>query len=185
MCSTSEPREAPTYFSRRFELMRNARRLYPVLFATILFSLLFVLMSQAMFANVMTNAHPVARVTKKIDSSKRTVLYGHVPGAVHRATDMGRLPGNTPMKHVIMVLQPDPEQEHQLRIAIDQQQDKKSANFHQWMKPEEFGEHFGLHDADVEQVKNWLTSQGLSVDMVSKGKRYLQFSGTSGQVEKA
>lgn len=165
--------------------MRNARRLYPVLFATIMFSLLFIVLSQAMFAAVMTNAHPVARVTKKIDSSKRTVLYGHVPGAVRRATDMGRLPGNTPMKHVIMVLQPDPDQEHQLRIAIDQQQDKKSANFHKWMTPEEFGEHFGLHDSDVEQVKNWLASQGLSIDMVSKGRRYLQFSGTSGQVEKA
>jgi len=164
--------------------MRTARRIHPVLLA-VLFSLLFVLLSQAMFATVLTSAHPVARVTRKVDNNNRIILHGHVPTAIQKATDLGRLPGNTPMKHVIMVLKADPEQEHQLRVVIDQQQDKNTANFHQWVTPEEFGEHFGVHDSDVEQVKNWLTSLGLAIDMVSKGKRYLQFSGASAQVEKA
>lgn len=158
----------------------NSRLIRSVLIVVLLASL-----SEAMFSTVITSAHPVQRVTKKVDNSNRTILYGHVPPAVQKAKDLGRLPGNTPMKHVIMVLRADPEQEHQLRIVIDQQQDKNTKNFHQWTTPEEFGEHFGVHDADIEQVTNWLKSQGLAIDMVSKGKRYLQFSGASAQVEKA
>jgi trimeric autotransporter adhesin len=165
------------------ELMRIARCIRPVVFAA-MFSLV-ILLSHTMFAAVHTNAQPVQRVTGRVDNSQRTVIHGHVPRIIQRSSDLGRLPGNTPMKHMMLVLKPSFEQENELQKLIDQQHDKRTLNHHQWITPEEFGEKFGVHDSDIAQVKNWLGQQGFSVEMVGKNKRIIQFSGVSGQVESA
>jgi hypothetical protein len=52
-----------------------------------------------------------------------------------------------------MVLKSSEEQKREIRKVIDEQQDKRTVNYHQWVTPEEFGEHFGVHDADIEQIK--------------------------------
>jgi hypothetical protein len=143
------------------------------------------LVSQTTFATVLTSAHPVARVGKKIDASKRTTLYGHTPRVLERAINIGRVTASTPVEHLVLSLKASPEQEREARRVIDEQQDKHTANFHQWMTPEEFGAHFGVHDDDIAQVKTWLASQGFSVENVNKSKRAIHFSGTVGQLEKA
>ncbi|MGB8014143.1 MAG: Ig-like domain repeat protein [Terriglobales bacterium] len=137
------------------------------------------------FAAIRTSAVPKVRVTSRVDNGKRTTLYGHVPVALRRATDQGRLDPSTRSSHMIMVLKSDDEQKRELRRIIDEQQDKRTANFHQWATPEEFGAHFGVHDADIAQVQAWLKSQGFTVDDVSKSKRVIHFSGTTGQLETA
>ena len=43
----------------------------------------------------------------------------------------------------------------------------------------------GLHEDDINQVTAWLTKQGFTVENVTKSKRVIQLSGTSGQVEQA
>jgi len=164
--------------------MRNTRRSRAVL-CVAMFVPALASLSQVVYAAVTTNAHPVARVTERVDNSKRTVLHGHVPPVISRSSDLGRLPGNTPMRHMLLVLKPSFEQDNELKKLIDQQQDKRTVNHHQWLKPEEFGERFGVHDSDIAQVKSWLAAQGLSVEMVGKNKRIIEFSGVSGQVENA
>ena len=39
-----------------------------------------------------------------------------------------------------------------MRRVIDEQQDKRTANFHQWVTPEEFGSTFGVDDDDIQKV---------------------------------
>ncbi|MFZ1918734.1 MAG: Ig-like domain repeat protein [Terriglobales bacterium] len=149
--------------------------------------LLFVLagISATTFAAIHTSAVPKARVTSRVDSSKRTTLHGHVPAAVRHGMDMGRVDPNTKVEHLIMVLKSDEEQKREIRRIIDEQQDKRTANYHQWVTPEEFGEHFGVHDSDLENIKSWLSSQGLTVERVTKAKRAIIFSGNVGQIEQA
>jgi subtilase family serine protease len=84
-----------------------------------------------------------------------------------------------------MVLHSSDEQERELRRVLDEQQDKKSANYHQWVTPEQFGDHFGVHDSDITKVSAWLQSHGFQVEDVSKSKRVIHFSGTTGQLESA
>ena len=146
---------------------------------------LLLLSPLATFANVHTNAVPVARVTAKVDNAQRTTLFGHVPGALRTAKDQGRINPNTAAPGMIMVLRSSEEQKHEIRKVIDEQQDKRTANYHQWLTPEEFGAHFGVDDADIAKIKSWLTSQGFTVDEVSKSKRVIRFSGTTGQIEQA
>src|ERR1035438_2345663 len=171
--------------------MKSVRRIRTVLFVA-MFSLALSLFSQALFAaTVFTNARPVARVTKQVNNGKRTVLYGHVPNVVANASavggarDMGRLDPKTAMQGMRIVLRSSPEQSRELRGIIDEQQDKRTANFHQWVTPEEFGNSFGVHQDDIQKVTDWLTQQGFTVENVTKSKRVIQFSGTSGQVEQA
>jgi hypothetical protein len=141
--------------------------------------------STSTFAAIHTSAVPKVRITQKVDNSKRATLYGHVPGALRQAKDMGRLDPSTPTGRVFLVLNSDEEQKREIRRLIDEQQDKRTANYHQWVTPEEFGEHFGVHDSDIAQVETWLKSQGFTVEDVSKSKRVIHFSGTTGQLEKA
>ena len=150
------------------------------------------LLSPATFAaNVATSARPEARITKQVNNNKRVTLYGHVPQVVSKGLatgaviDMGRLDPSTPMQRMRMVLTASPQQERELRRVIDEQQDQRTGNFHQWVTPEEFGASFGAHDEDITKIAKWLKSQGFSVDNVTKGKRVIQFSGTAGQVENA
>jgi len=115
------------------------------------------------------------------------MLTGHVPSAIRSGLgkDLGRVAAATRLEHVVMVLQGSADQEHALRVLIDQQHDKNSANFHQWLTPEESGQLFGVADTDITTLNGWLAQQGLSVEKVSKNKRFIQFSGTVGSFEQA
>src|SRR5271155_384593 len=137
--------------------------------------------STTTFAAVHTSAAPKVRVTAPVDSTKRTTLYGHVPGAARRANDLGHVDPTTRSERMIMVLKSDEQQKRELRRVIDEQQDKHTTNYHQWVTPEQFGEHY----SDIGQVKAWLESQGFTVDEVSKSKRVIRFSGTTGEIESA
>src|ERR1700677_4630599 len=141
--------------------------------------------STATFASVHTSASPKVRVTARIDNTKRTVLHGHVPGAVRHASDMGLVAPATVSEHMTMLLKSDENQKRELRRVLDEQQDKNAANFHQWLTPDEFGTHFGVHENDIAQVQAWLQSQGLKVDDISKSRREIHFSGTIGQIQTA
>lgn len=113
--------------------------------------------------NIHTMAVPTARVVAKVDNGNRTTLYGHLSAALLRATDMGRLDPSTPSEHMVMVLKSSDDQERELRRLLDEQQDSKTANYHQWATPEQFGQYFGVHDSDIAQVSAWLESQGFTV----------------------
>ncbi len=128
---------------------------------------------------------PVARIFAPVDDERRAILAGHVSPAVRGAADLGRLSPDAAMRQLIMVLRPSAEQDHALQILLDRQLDKSSPNFHQWLQPEEFGSRFGVADADIAKVAAWMRDQGLTVERVAKGKRFIQFSGSVGQVEKA
>jgi len=135
--------------------------------------------------HIRTTAVPVARVIAKVDNSQRTRLSGHVPGALRKAVDLGRVDPSTPAEHMVMVLQSSDEQKRELRRILDEQQDISTTNYHQWLTPDQFGATFGVSDDDIAQVSAWLESQGFTVEDVAKSKRVLHFSGTTGQLEKA
>jgi Pro-kumamolisin, activation domain/Bacterial Ig-like domain (group 3) len=128
-------------------------------------------------------AGAVARVTEPIDSKKLVTLSGHVIPALAGATDLGRVAKTSQLNHLIMVLKPTAEQEHSLQQLVDQQVDKNHPNFHKWLQPAEFGNRFGLAQADLDKLKAWLEGEGFAVEQIAPGKRFIQFSGTVGQVE--
>ncbi len=81
-----------------------------ILLFLVVFSLLFAV-STTTFAAIHTAAAPKARVTARVDNSKRTTLYGHVPVALRHAQNLGRVEPNKSAEHLIIVLKSDEEPE--------------------------------------------------------------------------
>ena len=67
-----------------------------------------------------TTALPEVRVTAQVDNGVRSTLHGHVPGALRRATDLGRIAPGTPAAHMVMVLQSSDAQKAELRRVLDE-----------------------------------------------------------------
>ena len=126
-----------------------------------------------------------ARVTDTVDDTNRMVLRGNVHPSARAEFDRGAVADAQPVTRMLMLLQRSAGQEAALQQLMEEQQSKNSPNFHAWLTPEQFGQQFGPADADVQAVRDWLTSHGFQSIKVSKGKTLVEFSGNVGQVRNA
>ena len=136
-----------------------------------------------LFAQQVKRVSP--RITEDIDESKLATLPGNTHPLALAEYDQGAAPRGLPMERMLLLLSRSPEQEAALRQLMEEQQDSSSANYHQWLTPEQFGDQFGAAPEDIERVTGWLSSQGFRVDRVSNGRGLIEFSGTAGEVERA
>ena len=132
-------------------------------------------------ASAQSNAIP-ARITAPINESALTTLRGNTHPLARAQYDQGAVADSQPMRRMLLLLQRSPEQETALRTLIDQQQSKSSANFHQWLTPQQFGQQYGPATSDIQAVTNWLQSHGFQIARVATGGMLIEFSGTAGQV---
>ena len=126
-----------------------------------------------------------ALVTNAIDETELVSLTGNTSSAAIAKFDQGRVNPNMALDHMLLQLKRSPEQEEAVKSSIDDLHNPKSANFHKWMSAQEFGEHFGASEQDVQQVSMWLRSHGLEVESVNPARTVIQFSGKAAQVEEA
>jgi hypothetical protein len=101
------------------------------------------------------------------------------------ANDAGRVEADKNLQRIVLVLAPSSDQENELGRFLDEQQNRNSKNYHQWLTPRQFAERFSPADPGIEAVRNWLQQNGLTVGQVAAGKRWIEFSGTARQVEAA
>ncbi len=123
-------------------------------------------------------------ITRAIDEMALTRLRGNTHPLARPAFDLGTAPASLPMERMLLVLRRSPEQEFALRKLLDDQQDKKSPNYHKWLTPEQYGAQFGPTDADMQTITSWLQSHGFQVG-TTKGRSVLEFSGSASQVAEA
>jgi uncharacterized protein (TIGR03437 family) len=90
-----------------------------------------------------------------------------------------------PLRYITLAVRHSPAQQSDLDALLGAQMTPSSPQFHRWLTPEQFGDRFGLSTSDVEKVAAWLRSQGLTVDRLARGRNWLAFSGTAGQVSAA
>lgn len=126
-----------------------------------------------------------SRIVSAIDDSVRVTVKGSAPAFAKTGIDLGQLDGATSMPRMILVLGASPDQEYQARTLLDSMHTTGSPDYHHWLTPEEFGQKFGPSAQDLAQVTGWLKQHGFSVDSVAKSGRWIEFSGTSAQVEAA
>jgi subtilase family serine protease len=112
-------------------------------------------------------------------------LPGHVHRLARAGIDAGEAPDATRMHGLDLVLARTPAQEKALDQMLADQQDPKSAQYHHWLTPAEFGSRFGASDAAIRALSGWLKSQGLEPGAVPASRSHLPFSGTKAQVEAA
>ena len=124
-------------------------------------------------------------VTQPVNEAQLSPLAGNVHPLARAEFDQGLAPADLPMERMLLVLKRSPEQEQALIGLLDQQQDKNSSSYHQWLTPEQFGSQFGLADSDLQAITGWLQSHGFQVSEVSKGRTVIEFSGTAALVQQA
>ncbi len=124
-------------------------------------------------------------VTQAVDNSVRTVLTGNVHPLARAGFDQGEAPTDLMLHRMMLVLKRSDQQETALRRLIENQQNKNSSSYHNWLTPVEFGAQFGPADSDIAAVTNWLTASGFQITQISNGRTVIEFNGTAGQVKQA
>jgi subtilase family serine protease len=120
-----------------------------------------------------------------INETKLVTLPGHVHPLAQAKFDQGVVADSVPVEHLIVVLHRSPEQEAAAAVLVDQLHNRNSAQFHQWLTPEDFGRQFGPSDNDIQKVTSWFRSKGFTIDDVPPGRTHIIISGTAGQVRNA
>jgi subtilase family serine protease len=149
----------------------------------ILFSCCGLLGITAAFAQ--PSGRPTRMIREAIDNSKLVLLRGNTRPEANVRNDRGRVPDNFPMSHMLLQLKRSPEQEAALHQYVEDLQNPNSPNYHHWLTPDQFAEHYGVAQADVATVTNWLKSQGFAVHGVPANGLTIDFSGTAAQIRSA
>jgi subtilase family serine protease len=125
------------------------------------------------------------RITGRIDSASRATLRGQVHPLVRSAQDEGQVANATLLPRIMLMFKRTAAQQADLDTLLAQQQDPSSPNFHKWLTPQQFADRFGLSQADLGQVENWLTGQGFRIVEAPQSRTYIAVSGTAAQVQAA
>jgi Pro-kumamolisin, activation domain/Bacterial Ig-like domain (group 3) len=130
--------------------------------------------------------HSQSRIAHEISLEARTNVEGSSPHQLlTKSIETGRVSPNQNLGRMVLLLAPTKEQEAAAKKLVAAQHDAASPSFHHWLTPAEFGQQFGIADADAAEVKSWLESQGLTVHSVAQSRRFVVFSGNVAQVEHA
>jgi len=120
-----------------------------------------------------------------VDDQDRVVI----PNSAHRKlvnlVPTRAVAPETPLERMILVLKLGPEASSSLKQLLKDQQDPTSANYHQWLTPDDFGKRFGPTQAQRDAATLWLLQQGFSLEGSAKSGTAITFSGTAGQVGRA
>ena len=128
---------------------------------------------------------PHDRVVLPVEDTERVTLPGDAPPQALPAYETGTVEPGLRIDHILLLLKPDMVQQRALDALVQAQQDPGSDLYRHWLTPENYAAHFGVSDADIEQVASWLRRYGLQVDEVAASHRTLAFSGSAAQVEAA
>jgi len=113
------------------------------------------------------------------------ILRGNTRPEAMAKNDRGRVSDGFPLPHLMLLLQRGQGQEQALEQFIKDIHDPVSSRFHHWLTAAEFGQEYGLPQADVARVTQWLESQGFTVNLVYPNRMLIDFSGTAGQIGRA
>jgi len=142
---------------------------------------LFVLLSSQAFGQI---AQP-DRIVRAVDNRSAVRLQGTLHPRTRTASDQGPASPTQRMEHMTLFFAPTAEQQAALDQLLAEQQDPISANYHQWLTPEEFAGRFGISSQDINVLAAWLRSQGFTVDETARSRTWIAFSGIAAQVNAA
>jgi len=148
--------------------------------ATVFF--IFILLSAA---PSMAQSTVGSRITGAVDEHELVRLAGTVHSLAQPQNDVGPVADSFFISRMLLLLQRPAEREADLRTFLHDSQNRRSASYHRWITPQQFGERFGAADADIQIVTTWLQSHGFKVGRITSSKSLIEFSGTAAQLRDA
>jgi subtilase family serine protease len=144
---------------------------------------LCLLLTLCVFSPAQTG--PASRITQPINDAVRVTLKGNVHPLAQAHFDLGTVSDSLPASRMVLLLQRSPEREAALRQFLQDADRPGSPTFQKWLKPDQFGELYGLTDSEIATVSGWLQEGGFAVSRINRAKTAIEFSGTAGEVRSA
>jgi subtilase family serine protease len=126
-----------------------------------------------------------SRITGKIDDGQRFTLRGHLHRQAQSLYDQGRADSYLTIERLTLVLKPSETQTAELNRLLGELQYPKSGNYHKWLMPESYADRFGLSQADIAKIVEWLTAQQLTVTGVARARNAIMVRGRAELIESA
>jgi Pro-kumamolisin, activation domain/MBG domain (YGX type)/Bacterial Ig-like domain (group 3) len=121
------------------------------------------------------------RIREEIDSRRLVTLHGNIRADLTADRDLGPVEDGLQLR-LYLVLQRSPEQQTELDNLLARQQQPTAPEYHKWLTPQEYGEHFGVSQQDIAKISAWLEAQGMHVNGVMNNAMFIDFSATALQV---
>jgi Pro-kumamolisin, activation domain/Bacterial Ig-like domain (group 3) len=102
-----------------------------------------------------------------------------------QVSDAGRVEDGRVIERMLLTLSPGADKQEALRKYLDDQQNHASGNYHHWLTSVEYGAKFGAEATDIQRARAWLEKSGFSISAVAKSGRWIEFTGTTRQVNQA
>ncbi len=125
------------------------------------------------------------RIQSAVSSSKMVQLAAGVSLKAQPKYHQGKVDPSLNLSDITLLTVPTPSQQQTLGKLLAKQQNPHSPYYHQWLTPEQYADRFGLSQNDVLRIETWLKSEGFTVVRVARGRNWITFSGTAGQVASA
>jgi uncharacterized protein (TIGR03437 family) len=138
----------------------------------------------AVAAQVAPAASP-DRIARPVDARELRVVADSVHHLALAKFDQGPVDDGMPMKFLVLMFKLSAAQQAGMDSLLADQQNPASPLFHKWITPEEYADRFGLSPSDQSKVAAWLHSEGFSVKQLARGRNWIAFDGTAGQVSRA
>jgi len=136
-------------------------------------------------ASAGTQINSTSRIARAIDSENVAPVRGTAHPLAQARFDQGRMNGAMILSGVAVTFKLSPAQQADMDRLLQEQQDPSSPNYHKWITPDEYAARFGMSAGDLAKVADWLKSQGLKIEQISRNRNEISVSGTVAQVERA
>jgi uncharacterized protein (TIGR03437 family) len=125
------------------------------------------------------------RITRPVDRGRVRTLDGGVHRLAQQQFDRGAVDPAMKLDRITLMVKLSRTQQDDLDQLLANQQNPASPLFHKWLTPEEYGSRFGLSAADHSKLVAWLTAEGFQVPESARGRNWIAFRGTAGQVARS
>jgi hypothetical protein len=130
-------------------------------------------------------AAPPDRITGPIVPSQLIKMSGGVAMQARPQYDRGLVDPSLKLGYMTLLTLPSASQQNAIDELLAQQQDPHSAEYHEWLTPDQYADRFGLSPNDIQKITRWLQSQGFTIYRVARSRNFIVFSGTAAQAEAA
>src|SRR6266446_6012381 len=115
-------------------------------------------------------------------SQNSFAISNNTPGFIRKAVDQGPVGSSTVISVTVWLKL---HNEKQLDQLVQQQYQKGSGKYRQWITQDQFNANYGPTAQEVNAVQNFLTAHGLSVLAVAENNMYIKVQGEVGDIAKA
>ena len=146
---------------------------------------LFAFTAASGFAQTQPEAVIPNRITQPINPDVRVTLQHNVHPLAQAKYDQGAAPGSMATGRIMLVLQRSAAQDIALKHYLGDLQNPNSPSYRKWLTPAQYGQLYGISDADMTTVTAWLQSQGFAIDKIPQARNVIIFHGNMAQIQQA